>query len=76
MSMAELDGITGPVLIDGYTQPGSSVNTDPIATNAVLLIELDGSGVGGASDGLFLGLGTSGSTIRGLVINGRLMAFA
>src|SRR5262252_1102809 len=33
----------GPLLIDGYTQPGTSPNTDPIATNAVLLIELDGT---------------------------------
>jgi hypothetical protein len=31
------------VTLDGYTQAGSSVNTDPIGTNAVLLILLDGS---------------------------------
>ncbi len=57
--------LTDSVIIDGYTQPGSSLNTDPIATNAVLLIELDGSVAGG------LGLNVTGgaSTIRGLVIN-------
>jgi len=60
-----LDFLTGPVVIDGYTQPGSSANTDPVATNAVLLIELDGSVAGG------LGLNLTGgsSTVQGLVIN-------
>jgi hypothetical protein len=34
--------ITGPVAIDGYTQPGSNVNTNPMnaGINAVLNIEL------------------------------------
>ena len=36
--------ITDPVTIDGYTQPGSSPNTDPAASNAVMLIELQGTG--------------------------------
>ena len=35
---------TGGVLIDGYTQPGSSVNTDPLASNAQIKIELRGKG--------------------------------
>ena len=60
-----LDVLTGPVVIDGYTQPGSSVNTDAFATNAVLLIELDGSVAGG----LGLNVAGGGSTIQGLVIN-------
>src|SRR5690348_7165053 len=34
--------ITGFIVIDGYTQPGSSPNTDPSADNAVILIELSG----------------------------------
>ena len=41
-----LPAATETVTIDGYTQPGSSVNTDPIATNAVILIEIDGSAAG------------------------------
>src|SRR5436190_1596225 len=41
--LSSLPYFTDPVFLDGYTQPGSSVNTDPIGTNAVLLIELDGS---------------------------------
>jgi len=61
-----LPGITDAVLIDGYTQPGSSVNTDPIATNAVLLIELDGTNT--APFGVGLTFSTPG-TVRGLVLN-------
>src|SRR5262245_23831799 len=42
------DPLIDPVIIDGYTQPGSSPNTAPVGTNAVLLIELDGSAIGGS----------------------------
>src|SRR5437899_10666596 len=45
---SSLDAITDPVTIDGYTQPGASVNTDPMPTNAFLLIELDGSALPGS----------------------------
>ena len=63
--LTALDYLTDPVVIDGYTQPGSGVNTDPVGTNAILLIELDGSVAGG------IGLNLTGgaSTIQGLVIN-------
>jgi hypothetical protein len=61
------DPLTDPVVIDGYTQPGSSPNTAPVGTNAVLLIELDGSAVGGSPNGLNLGKGAS--TVQGLVVN-------
>ena len=64
--------ITGPVIIDGYTQPGASVNTNSVESmlglNTVLKIELDGTSAGGESDGLRIFSG-GGSTIRGLVIN-------
>ena len=40
----DLPAVTDPVLIDGYTQPGTTQNTAPFGTNAVLLIELDGGG--------------------------------
>lgn len=59
--------ITDPVVIDGYTQPGASANTLAVGTNAVLLIELNGSST--SSSGLRLGGLNGGSTIRGLVIN-------
>src|SRR5688572_15969737 len=53
---------SGPVEIDGFTQPGSSPNTLPDADNGVRLIELDGGN--SAFDGLVLGGGNS--TLRGL----------
>jgi hypothetical protein len=37
-----LPTITAPLTIDGYSQPGSSVNTTTPGTNAVLKIQLDG----------------------------------
>jgi len=60
--------IVSPVLIDGYTQPGSLVNTNAQgALNTVLKIVLSG-GIHG--NGLQLSTGAAGSTIRGLVLNG------
>lgn len=65
---APLPSITDAVIIDGYSQGGSSVNTASGSTNAVLNIELDGSAAG-STYGLNLDAGSDGSTIRGLVIN-------
>ena len=59
-----LPALTQTVTIDGYTQPGSSPNTDPIATNAVILIELDGSAAPGG-DGIQF-VSHDGSLLRGL----------
>ena len=66
-----LPAITDPVVIDGYTQPGSSPNTLAVGDDAVLRIEIDAS-VG--LDPVFnlhgpVGGDSSGSTIRGLVID-------
>lgn len=64
-----LPPITVPVEIDGITQPGATCPATG-STPAVLLVVLDGSnaGTGLAADGLALGFGSDGSTIRGLVI--------
>lgn len=62
-----LPDIKTPTLIDGYTQPGASVNTLDVGDNAVLLIELNGASAGASADGLTIS--AEGSTIRGLVIN-------
>ncbi len=69
-----LPWISDPVTIDGYTQPGAGANTNPTtaASDAVLLIELDGSfdthgATGTYGDGLVLTGG--GTTVRGLAIN-------
>ncbi|MBK8465170.1 MAG: hypothetical protein IPL32_05005 [Chloracidobacterium sp.] len=61
-----LPTITDPVIIDGYTQPGASVNTLAAGNNAILLIELNGTNIS-SSTGLFITCG--GSTVQGLVIN-------
>jgi len=66
----QLPGITSPVLIDGYTQPGSGANTAAVGTNAVLKIELRPSPtMTGSGSGLALLVGSDGSTIRGLAVN-------
>jgi CSLREA domain-containing protein len=62
-----LPAITDPVTIDGYTQPGASVNTQAASDNAVLLIELDGTNAGATASGLVIIAGNS--TVRGLIIN-------
>ena len=62
--------IQSPVLIDGYTQPGSSANTlAQGALNTVLKIVLSGANVPN-QNGLSLVAAGGGSTIRGLVVNG------
>src|SRR6185369_10955089 len=61
-----LPAIIDPVIIDGYTQPGASKNTDPSGFNGTLLIELKGTNAG-PSNGLTLR--ADDSTVRGLIIN-------
>jgi IPT/TIG domain/S-layer homology domain len=65
--------ITAPVTIDGYTQPGSSPNSNGpgLGDNSVHLIEIDGtnSGGGNLAAAFAFGAGSDGSVIRGLVIN-------
>ncbi len=66
----QLPFLASPVLIDGYTQPGSLANTvTQGALNTVLKIVISGTNVPGAN-GLTIVAGGAGSTIRGLVING------
>jgi hypothetical protein len=62
-----LPTIIDPVVIDGYTQSGASPNTLGVGDNAVILIELDGSGATSGASGLVITTGSS--TGRGLVIN-------
>ncbi len=57
--------IAFPVTIDGYTQPGASVNTLPTGNNAVLLIELDGTNANSNAIEIF----ASNCTVKGLIIN-------
>ncbi len=70
---SELPDITQPVTINGYTESldegasPASVNTATTGTNAVLKIELDGSGIAGQPSGI--NIQTNSTVIRGLVIN-------
>ena len=64
--LGALPMITDAVIIDGYTQPGSSPNTLAVGDDAVVNIVLNG-GAGGAANGLVLA--SSGSTVRGLAIH-------
>ena len=61
-----LPPVIDPVLIDGYSQPGSSPNSASIGNNAVILIELAGENAG-TSNGLNVTGG--GSTVQGLAIS-------
>jgi hypothetical protein len=58
------------VIIDGYTQPGASPNTLAVGDNAVLKIEIDGSGITApASPSLnVFNIDSNGSTVRGFAI--------
>jgi len=59
--------VTDPVIIDGYTQPGSSPNTLAVGDHAVLLVEIDGIGINGAASAFQIR--TDNTVIKGLVIN-------
>jgi hypothetical protein len=72
----DLPTITNPVIIDGYLgmPGGAKCNDNPItaANDAVITIEIQGPGPGvnlPVLNGLVLGAGSDGSTIRGLSIN-------
>ena len=67
--ISPLPATTDPVIIDGYTQPGASPNTNPVGQglNTVLMIELDGTDSGVFTSGLTIKGGNS--IVRGLVIN-------
>lgn len=69
--LGALPFISDPVDINGYTQPGSAVNTRTDgSTNAVLLIELNGqANTGALRFGLSFNLGSDNSSVHGLVIN-------
>ena len=66
---SQLPVISVPVIIDGYTQPGASPNTNGpgLGSNTVLKIELDGSIAGRGKTGLRITAGDS--LVRGLAVN-------
>src|SRR5579862_3941760 len=72
----DLDAITSKVTINGYSQRGSSVNTQSHGNNAKLMIVLSGNNYktgnayAGTGNGLTFSHGSQGSVVTGLVING------
>lgn len=66
--LTDLPTVTRPVTIDGYAQPGASPNTLAVGSDAVLLVQLTGTNIPGAT-GLQFGVGADGSVVRGLVVN-------
>src|SRR5262249_2892638 len=61
-----LPPVSHAVAINGYSQPGASVNTLAVGNNAVLLIEINGAGAGDVSGLTITG---AGAKVSGLVIN-------
>lgn len=68
-----LPTITDAVIMDGYSQPGAQPATspDPAALDAVILVEIDGSGLtpGQNTFGEGLRVDSTASVIQGLAIN-------
>jgi len=62
---SDLPTITDPVMIDGYSQPGTSLNNLAQADNAVLKIELRAAAPSGMTG---LDIAAGGSRIQGLAI--------
>ncbi len=61
--------IAKPVVINGYSQTGSSANTLATgALNAVPLVQIVGNA--GTGNDLTLGVGSGGSSVRGLILSG------
>ncbi len=63
-----LPSIAKPMLIDGYSQPGASVNTLASDDNAVILIRLTGVAAGPLVPGFILTTGSTGTVIQGFSI--------
>jgi hypothetical protein len=63
---SQLPTITDTVTIDAYTQPGASPNTLDVGNDAVLKVQLDGTGPGTGFNGIQTE--AADGTIRGLVI--------
>jgi hypothetical protein len=67
--LSELPVITGPLTIDGYSQPGSRPNSrQSDGLDAVIQIELRGLNVGAPADGLRIN--ASNVVVQGLAVNG------
>ncbi|HET9493032.1 MAG TPA: S-layer homology domain-containing protein [Chloroflexia bacterium] len=64
--VTSLPTITGPVVIDGFSQPGTESGGGPLG-QIILLVELSGENL--STGGIGLTVNGGNSTVRGLVIN-------
>ncbi|MEM8707159.1 MAG: hypothetical protein AAGE98_11930, partial [Actinomycetota bacterium] len=65
--LPSISDLTGPLTIDGYSQPGAAVNTAAAGSNAALMIEIESQAVGAA-----LRIASPENVIRGLsIFNGQ-----
>lgn len=64
-NLPTLADTSGGITIDGYTQPGAAVNTDPLQSNAVIMIQLTGTGP--SSFDAFR-ISSANNVVRGLAI--------
>ncbi|WP_406693968.1 Ig-like domain repeat protein [Singulisphaera sp. Ch08] len=63
----QLPTITSPVIIDGYTQPGSQSNTSPVRINALPMVQILIGTPGPMYPGLTIA--ADDCTVQGLVVN-------
>src|SRR5258706_6315920 len=65
--LTNLPNITGAVIIDGYSQSGSSANTLALGDNAVLTIEVNGNNISNGTGLNFLAT-VNGGEVKGLLM--------
>jgi len=65
--LTALPNITEAVIIDGYSQPGSSANSLALGDNAVINIEINGTNVSNGTGLNFLGT-VNGGEVKGLLL--------
>ncbi|MEM7275908.1 MAG: putative Ig domain-containing protein, partial [Actinomycetota bacterium] len=65
-SLPTLNDTTGGTRIDGFTQPGASVNTSPTVSNANIRIQIRGTGNGAGN--VTLRIASAGNEVRGLAM--------
>jgi CSLREA domain-containing protein len=64
---SHLPTITEPVVINGYSQPGASLNTLGTGDDAILEIQLNGTNAGSSANGLTIQ--ADNCVVKGVVIN-------
>ena len=65
---SQLPTITGPVAINGYSQPGSHPNTKAVGSDAILKVEFGGAN---EASGTGLSIAAPNTIVKGLAINRR-----